>query len=136
MTDVILGTGILNWPSVERRSDRYGYVHLYTDVIPLDVSTQDDPTYVSLTQTQGKGQLIARILATRQSQHIGDLFRGFFPSTPTVDEEIILGTGTVDYEGYEVGLRPCPHRETDWLDPRQLYRCHEQTVQLLFRPIT
>ncbi|WP_030472510.1 hypothetical protein [Lentzea aerocolonigenes] len=32
-----------------------------------------------------------------------------------------------------VGLAPDDDRDTDWLDPRALYRCHNQTVRLEVR---
>jgi hypothetical protein len=31
-------------------------------------------------------------------------------------------------------LEPDDGRRADWLNPKALYRCHEQTVRLLFRP--
>jgi hypothetical protein len=134
MPEYLLGEGILNWPAMERRSDRYGYVHLSPDVIPLDFSSDEEPSYIPLKRYQGKGKLIARILKTRQSQHIGDLCRGIFPTTPDVGEEICLGEGRLHYEDHNVGLKPLKPRHTDWLDPHMLYRCHEQTVQLVFMP--
>lgn len=92
------------------------------DVIPLDGVT---------------GQLIAKVLKVRESKHIGDLFRGFFPTTPEVGEEIILGEGDVFYEVVEgevhIGLRPRDGRKKDWLDPKKLYRAHAQYVELYFK---
>jgi hypothetical protein len=32
-----------------------------------------------------------------------------------------------------VGLAPDDRRHADWLDPRALYRCHNQTVRLELR---
>ncbi len=87
------------------------------------------------------GRLVAEVQATRQSTHVGDLFRGLRPETPEVGERIVLGEGrlfcqTVDREeGIEaVGCTPEPEdpRDSDWLDPRALYRAHEQTVRLVF----
>jgi hypothetical protein len=84
-----------------------------------------------------KGKLIAEVIATRKSSHIGDLFHGFFPTTPNIGEEIELGEGTLFYEPGEyfaVGLKPDDNRETFWLIPQNLYRVHEQTVKLFFLP--
>ena len=124
MITYLLGEGILNWDRMERVSDRYGYVHLTT--------TPMDEERVTLARYAGTGQLFARILATRQSSHIGDFARGIFPQTPAVGEDILLGYGVLDYQDTKVGLLPEDRRETDWLDPHGLYRCHEQTVALMF----
>jgi len=131
MTTHLLGEGVFNWPRMERVSDRYGYVHLQQEWKAMD--DPRDVGYVPLARHKGYGQLSASILVTRKSQHIGDIVRGFYPSTPASGETIVLGIGTLDYgtEG-NVGLIPQDGRDTDWLDPEALYRCHEQTVQLLF----
>lgn len=84
-----------------------------------------------------RGYLVATVLETRQSDHIGDSFRGLSPSTPRIGEEITLGgPGELFIEmdfAPVVGLRPDNDRETDWLNPKSLYRCHNQTVRLEFR---
>jgi hypothetical protein len=83
-----------------------------------------------------RGSLVVEVLETRESTHIGDLFRGFFPSTPQVGEVIRLGSGAVFVEPGEIstiGLLPDDHRTSDWLDPQALYRAHEQTVRLVLR---
>ncbi len=81
---------------------------------------------------------MAHIIETRQSQHIGDIFRGIGPSTPTAGDAITLGAGTLFTEMDDgvprIGVTPDDGRETDWMDPRALYRCHSQTVRLEFRP--
>ncbi len=77
------------------------------------------------------------MLEARKSEHIGDLFRGFFPETPEVGEEIILGEGSVFYmqedDRIYIGLKPNDGREKDWLDPKKLYRAHAQYVELYFK---
>jgi hypothetical protein len=90
------------------------------------------------------GWLVAEVVATRRSTHVGDWGRGLSPQTPEVGERIVLGRGrlfcqTVDRErAYPVieavGLAPedVDDRDIDWLDPRALYRAHEQTVRLVF----
>ncbi|WIV57911.1 hypothetical protein [Amycolatopsis nalaikhensis] len=80
------------------------------------------------------------MLETRPSVHCGDLTRGLAPTTPAVGEQITLGSGTVFTEPdpdtglpTAVGLVPDDGRDEDWLDPRALYRCHNQTVRLELR---
>ena len=130
MTDaIILGTGTLNWFRHERICDRYGAVHLesergkYADYADIPVGA--------------KGTIIAHILETRPSGHIGDLFRGIGPSDPEAGETVELGTGTLFTEMEDgipvIGVEPDDGRDTDWMDPRALYRCHNQTVRLEFR---
>ena len=80
------------------------------------------------------------MVETRRSGHCGDIARSLAPVTPSVGEEITLGAGTLftDTDAdlglpTAVGLAPDDHRDTDWLDPRALYRCHNQTVRLELR---
>ena len=77
------------------------------------------------------------MLEARKSEHVGDLFRGFFPETPEVGEEIILGEGSVFYmqedDRIYIGLKPNDGRKKDWLDPKKLYRAHAQYVELYFK---
>lgn len=136
MEPIILGEGRLSWPSSERVSDRYGTVMLMVD----GDSFVEPSGYRSIDQSivGQRGSLIAEVLETRESSHIGDFFRGLFPETPTVGERIVLGTGTASIEKASwgpvdlVGLRPDEYRQSDWLDPKAMYRCHEQTVRLSF----
>lgn len=131
-TKVLLGKGELTWPRGERVSDRYGLVFLFNvetgSHIPFNKKT--------IEKNRGtKGSLIAVVTETRQSNHIGDIFRGIGPVTPDVGEEIELGRdGELYFESVEgidcIGLRQ--NREIDWLDPVKLYRAHEQTVELYF----
>jgi hypothetical protein len=85
--------------------------------------------------------LRALVTETRQSTHIGDLFHGVFPTTPAVGEVITLGTGLLaagrNACGHmTVGLEPFDdERPTMWLDIHALYRCHEQTVDLMYQPL-
>ena len=141
---VVLGVGVLNWPARERRGDRYGLIGLNSKSGGYDGenSIEDAKKYKALPPEQdpvyGKhGKLVAMVLETRQSGHIGDLFHGVFPVTPEVGQEIALGEGTLfheESEGFDglVGLRPDDGRNTLWLDINSLYRCHDQTVELRF----
>jgi hypothetical protein len=51
-------------------------------------------------------------------------------------DEISLGTGTLFTEMAtgvpKIGLRPGDDRDEQWLDVPGLYRCHNQTVRLIF----
>ena len=124
----ILGIGRLNWRRHERIGDRYGSVCLMHE---NDEGTFDLPKY------EGFGKLIATIKENRDSTHIGDLYHGFLPEKPEIGEIIYLGEGMIFYDrdeyGDMVGLKPGDNRETFWLSPKALYRCHEQTVELSFQ---
>jgi len=141
--EILIGRGILTWDGKERRSDRYGFVYLLSkgnsfsqkgewELAPMALRHSDIGTRCTLR---------ALVTATRQSRHIGDLFHGVFPKTPSVGEVITLGTGLLSAEpgpdgGIQVGLRPFDDdRTTMWLDIKALYRCHEQTVELRYVPL-
>lgn len=130
-----LGTGILIWPTRERRTDRYGIVRLETR---LAESLYDSSESIVLSKKRAgrSGKLVAIVRETRPSRHIGDLFRNIFPETPQVGERIVLGEGRLFFEDECVGLKPTDGRPTDWLDPHALYRAHFQTVTLFFEPTT
>ena len=134
-----LGTGILTWVGAERRTDRYGSIFLMED--GQTSLTPGDPTIKINRKAAAlfdgvKGTLVATVIEKRQSTHIGDFFRGFFPETPEAGERITLGTGTgfieTERAKYAIGVRPDDSRPHDWLDPKALYRAHEQLVSLTF----
>lgn len=156
---VILGEGVLVWPSAERQYDRYGCVSL--KATPDEDSAHARLSVESVVGRQGR--LIAEVTNTREPVHIGDQFRRFFPARPDVGELIELGNGTCVIGNYGdihetdrtcegaaplvklneglpgnepvvVGCRPACDRRIDWLNPRALYRCHHQTVRLYFVP--
>ena len=111
------------------------------------------------------GKLVAEVVIARKSTHVGDHARSIYPETPNLGERILLGEGHLFTEpaydgGLCVGLRPAeakassdtdasifadesagylqvkmPGRAKDWLNPKALYRAHEQTVRLVFEPI-
>lgn len=134
-----LGTGRLSWCRHERISDRYGSV-----ILMLDGDSVVEPSgYVEMPKDASgeRGSLVATILEVRESTHIGDFARGLSPADDQrVGEEIVLGHGTLFFDRQTsqqipaVGLLPDDNtKSSDWLDPRALYRCHEQTVRLEFR---
>jgi hypothetical protein len=139
-TVTTIGTGRLTWPRGERVGDRYGLVGLLLDGDSL--SEHADWVRLDLSAVGLHGSLQATVLETRQSTHIGDFFRGLYPSTPEVGEVITLGTGWLFCEALDsrppdlhVGLQPDDGRVSDWLNPEALYRAHEQTVRLDFVPL-
>lgn len=129
--DIMIGVGVLDWNKNERISSRYGSFYLFNDVI-LRVPK-------ALFHIKGYGKLIGRIRENRLSNHIGDIFHGFFPEKPDVGDVIELGEGILFYDedihGEMVGLKPLDNREVFWLNPKSLYRCHSQTVEVYFREV-
>lgn len=124
-------TGTFTWDRCERVTDRYGSFNLYD-------GTRDG------TLKPCKARVTARVLETRESDHVGDIFRGFSPSRPDVGEEIELGVAMVrverkrDEEGQmytKITMAPDDGRETDWIDPAKLYRLHAQTVEVTVDPV-
>lgn len=145
MNQHCIGEGRLTWNGVERRSDRYGSIYLIEEGHD---STTPEPSRSLIDQEKvaefkgRRGSLVATVTEARDSTHIGDLFRGIYPSRPEVGEVIELGTGILFADELEyapgicVGLKPDDGRDSDWLDPRKLYRAHEQSVKLYFRPLS
>lgn len=123
---ILLGTGILNWDRGERVSDRYGFVKLFTAI------GSDETLLFDTIHKDKNGRLIAEVIQTRKSDHIGDMFHGVFPVTPDVGESIVLGEGNLTVDDDAVGLTPADGRETLWLDINKLYRAHLQTIKLYF----
>jgi hypothetical protein len=122
---------MLTWAAEERQTDRYGFLYLYKakghqeEVLPLNPSPSGR-----------SGRLIAHVLETRDSTHVGDVFLKIEPITPQVGERIVLGEGRlVVHEGL-VGIKPADGREIFHCDPRTLYRAHSQTVELIFQEST
>jgi hypothetical protein len=141
--EVFVGLGVLQWSASERRSDRYGAVHL------LEYDTGGSYNFSSLSvcpEDFGKrATLYCVVMEIRESTHIGDLFHGVFPSTPAIGDRIILGTGLLFAENdrdergkpfVRVGVRPFDDdRGTLWMNIEALYRCHSQTVRLMYEPL-
>ena len=137
-----LGTGVLTWSRAERISDRYGAIYLIQEGAN-SLTESPTPSQVDGALTRSligmHGKLVAKVLETRESTHIGDIFRGISPRTPKVGDEITLGEGRLftepaDEGGIMVGVKPDDGRHSDWLQPRALYDAHEQTVELRFEP--
>lgn len=142
MKKILLGIGVLTWNRKERITDRYGCVYLgdknSMEDIVSEITCSTDVK--ALEKYEGKiGNLVAIPIETRESTHIGDLFRGIYPSTPEIGERIELGNGILFSQPNSyiencqmIGLQPTDDRSNDWLNPEKLYRAHEQTVELYF----
>jgi hypothetical protein len=139
MKRILLGVGTLTWDGSERRSDRYGMITLFDEnsyggKIGPKVKFNED----NIRGNVGKeGELIFEVTETRDSTHIGDLFRGFSPTTPEIGQSIKLGEGRLvrgrtSWCGITLGLEPSDGRDNDWLNPEALYNAHEQTEKLYF----
>jgi hypothetical protein len=86
-----------------------------------------------------EGMLLCEVLETRESNHCGDVFSGWWPTTPKTNEVVVLGTGKLFVEMEEgtlcIGLKPKGKRKINWLNPESLYHVHDQTVNLYFETI-
>ena len=137
-TGVKLAHGVFTWSGSERRSDRYGSFNLLAE--PYDGKEVTKVTYDRdlAEKLEGKRvRILVKVVETRKSGHIGDLFLGIRPSTPSVGEEVDLGVGIFHTEPCEYDskvvstfLEPGDDRDTFWFDPRKLYRLHDQTVDI------
>ncbi len=131
-----IARGQFGWDGCERRNDRYGNFYLDGDGHFLS----DDCEGFEGTRMK----LSAVVLQVRKSRHIGDLFLGVYPSQPRVGEVIEIGTGTFRLDLLEqppnttrsIGLEPADGREEFWIDPKILYRLHDQTVEIFAEEAT
>ncbi len=132
-----LGYGIFMWNSPERRSRRYGLVY------PSDRNFDESVTCkwqfdreLAESLVGQRVRLFCHVRETRDSGHAGDAFLSLKPSTPILSEVITVGVGPfcmaevpIDNKcGFGIGICPSDGREKFWLDPRVLYRLHDQTV--------
>ena len=136
---ILIGRGKLTWMKSERVSDRYGAVWLMDNESTSLSSDPVKPQPMWFPPPDQRGQLIAHVIDARESTHIGDLFRGISPTTPTISDIFLLGTGTASKEPV-VGidtflLTPTEPRDSDWLNPHALYNCHESIVELIWSPL-
>ena len=132
-----IGFGIFIWESEERRSNRYGTFNLvdqdYNNTVTVE-NKLDEAVIAKLKNKRVK--LIATVIENRASGHIGDMFLKVYPSMPELNERIVLGVGKFFSEknacGLAIGLKPKDKRSELWLDPRVLYRLHDQTVEISY----
>lgn len=134
---MMIGYGIFAWGGEERRSDRYGSVVLNGENFNCDAEVKSFVNAEAVSELVAKRvRLTAKVMETRQSGHIGDVFLGIRPTTPEVGEAIELGVGILGVgEAWEpsltkILLEPEDGRQVFWMDPHLLYRLHDQTVEL------
>lgn len=135
-----VGQGIFTWGGSERRSDRYGNFHLDVRDYSNTATAIAELDLAALRPLEGQRVgLVCRVRENRASGHIGDLFHGIYPTMPEVGEEIRLGPGILRIglvKAWDrtvttsIGLEPADGRGHLWLDPRALFRLHDQTVDL------
>jgi hypothetical protein len=134
-SDMLRGYGIFMWTAQERRSNRYGAFYLATQTYDETVTVRAD-LHDDLKALVGKRVKVScRVLANRVSGHVGDLFLNIFPTTPEVGETVELGVATLALEPTDDGetqivMIPDDDRDELWIDPRLLFRLHDQTVGL------
>lgn len=129
--------GIFGWCATERRSNRYGAVHLASSPYEGGECATVFLDYEALAKLSGRRvKLTCKVVETRSSGHIGDAFLGIVPTTPEVNEEVVLGVGLLRTDSSydpalpDLVLQPNDGRTELWIDPRKLYRLHDQTVDI------
>jgi hypothetical protein len=132
-----VGHGIFGWSGTERRTDRYGAFVL--EAKPYDSSERvaNHLDVAGLQPLIGKRvRVTCKVVANRESGHLGDLSLKIKPSKPEVGEVVDLGVGVFSLEPAGFGgltaivLQPGDGRPHFWIDPHKLYRLHDQTVDL------
>lgn len=135
---MLVGKGILCWSREERVTNRYGSIHLNDRPYEGSAQASADVDVPTLTALDGKRVRIAcKVIESRQSSHVGDKFLHLKPVQPDTGEVIELGVGFLsiqraswDASVIEICLRPNDGREDLWINPRVLYRLHDQTVEV------
>lgn len=133
-----IGYGILTWGREERVTGRYGSIALTHQNYFDSVTRSAILDTANLRVMEGQRvRLKVVIVEARDSGHCGDLFLEIFPSKPEIGEEIELGIGVLQLTssgipggGTDIALKPEDGRDHFWMDPRKLYRVHDQTVRL------
>ncbi len=140
----LYGKGVFAWDSIERRTNRYGSFTLndspYNDIDKVEVVRNDEVLNALVAK---RVRVTAIVVENRPSDHIGDQFLGIKPPNPptAVGTEIDLGVGVLmhapDWAGNPAPvLMPIDGREELWIDPRQLFKLHDQTVEVHFEETT
>lgn len=134
-----IGQGIFTWDGTERRSDRYGGFTLGATGYTPGVRAEACMDLAALKKLVGKRvRIIATVIESRKSDHCGDLFHKILPSRPEVGEVVNLGVGALRLETWDwddgdvtaILLMPGDGRNQFWIDPRKMYRLHDQTVSV------
>lgn len=131
-----IGKGIFMWDRDERVSNRYGAFYFDASNYAGDVRRHPVLIVSRVRAMEGKRvRLVAEVIESRKSGHCGDMFLKVFPTQPEVGERVELGVGRLhlvkSYDGDDaIELRPEDGRKEFWIDPRRLYRLHDQTVMV------
>jgi hypothetical protein len=144
-TETLVGKGIFTWDKRERVSNRYGSFFLSFESYEGEKTKLDLDSFGILNLdlinnlNNKKVKVTCKVIETRKSGHIGDLFLKIFPSIPEINEIIefdgILNI-TIDQEmGLCFILKPEDNRRELWIDPRKLYKLHDQTVEVYLEEI-
>lgn len=139
-----IGHGVFCWEGIERVSNRYG--SFFLDKMPYkkdDVTDIFVDTKALQKLTHKRVRIQCKVINTRESGHIGDLFLGIYPTTPSSGDVVDLGVGTLklSYADWnpniiKIALKPEDDRDELWIDPRKLYRLHDQTVEVYIEETT
>jgi len=136
MTKVLVATGIFMWEGLERRSDRYGRFYACSSTLNGNVEVQPTFEVEAAEALNGKRvRITVEVVSARESGHVGDMFHGISPMKPKKGDVIDLGVGIFDVgRNYnndpDIGLRPNDGRSAWWINPNQLYKLHDQTVNV------
>lgn len=137
-----VASGIFMWTASERRSNRYGAFFITAKNYEGTATVKPALEEMRIATHLDHEVLITCVVdEARESGHIGDLFLGIQPSMPKVGETIALGVGVLRAGKADTGdmtliLQPIDGREELWIDPRKLYRLHDQTVRVFIRDAT
>lgn len=135
-----VGYGIFMWMPMERRSNRYGAFFLAASTYDESVKVAPHIDESELTKLLTKRvRVTCKVVESRESGHCGDSFLEIVPSKPEVGEVVDLGVAMLFMaktpEGdTQVVMKPGDDRTDLWIDPRKLYRLHDQTVHLYVEP--
>jgi len=145
MQSILIGIGHLTWEMVERQSGRYGTIYLSppTESGDGESSSQGAGSNIFVkmpSDISGYGRITAKVLSPRESNHVGDRIRGFYPSLPNEGEQIVLGEGMAYYDkGINdvacFGVQPLNGRKQFWMSPENLFKCHSSVVELTWEPL-
>lgn len=133
-----IGHGIISWDGYERRSRRYGSLYLDSKNVDENTSAEVSIDLDALAALKGQRVCITcTIVADRESGHAGDCALGISPVRPQRGDIIEVGVGILDLApcpwsagGMAIMLRPTDGRTELWIDPRALYKLHDQTVEV------
>jgi hypothetical protein len=144
--ETLIGIGIFTWNKKERVSNRYGSFFLSFESYEGEKTKLDLDSFGILNLdlikdlTNKKVKVTCKVVETRKSSHIGDLFLKIFPTTPELNELVefdgILNSEIdQDMDSLCFILKPEDNRKELWIDPKKLYRLHDQTVEVYMEKI-